>query len=271
MNYAAGNKENILSPVLHENRDGAARITLNRPERLNALTREMMLDLIRVVEDAVRSPEVRVIFLTGAGRGFCAGQDLSERDPRELSGPLDLAAIQRELFHPVIRTLAETEKPVMACVNGIAAGAGVGLALVADIVVAAQSASFAFSFAKIGLSVDAGVGLALARALGPARARGLLMLGETISAAEAERSGLIWKAVEDSSLLETQEALLQRLARIPRRSIAGIKRAVAAALSSANLNDYLASEAAFQGDAGAHSDYREGVLAFLERRAANFS
>jgi len=256
--------------VLYDIRDGAARITLSRPERLNALTREMMLDLIRVVEDAARSPDVRVILLTGAGRGFCAGQDLSERDPRELSGPLDLAAIQRELFHPVIRTLVETEKPVMACVNGIAAGAGAGFALVADIVIAAQSASFAFSFAKVGLSVDSGLGLALTRALGPARARGLLMLGETISATEAERAGLIWKAIEDSSLLEVREALLQRLARAPRRSVSGIKRAVAAASSCANLNDYLASEAAFQGDAGAHADYREGVLAFLERRAANF-
>ena len=126
---------------------GIARITLDRPAKLNALTRTLMLDLGAAVAEAAAREDVRVISLTGAGRGFSAGQDLSERDPRKLSGPLDLAAIQRELFHPIVTTLTGTPKPVVACVNGIAAGAGAGIALAADIVLAAESAKFVFSFA----------------------------------------------------------------------------------------------------------------------------
>ena len=248
---------------------GLARITLNRPDRLNALTRVMMVRLGKVVADVTKREDVRVISITGAGRGFCAGQDLSERDPRTLSEPLDLAAIQRELFHPVIRCLAETPKPVVTCVNGVAAGAGAGLALVGDIVIAAESANFAFSFAKVGLSVDAGLGRALAAGLGVQRARALLMLGETLAAADAAAAGLIWRAWPEDELAERHEALLRQLAATPRTAVSGIKTALAAA--HLDLDAYLDVEAAAQGRAGAHPDYAEGVLSFLERRPPVFS
>ncbi len=256
-------------PLLYSVECGVARLTLNRPERLNALTRRLMLDLGAAVADAAAREEVRAISLTGAGRGFCSGQDLSERDPRKLDGPLDVAAIQRELYHPILTTLAETPKPVIACVNGIAAGAGAGLALAADIVIAAESATFAFSFSKVGLSVDAGAGRALARSLGPPRAKALLMLGEALTAGEAARTGLIWRAVPDDAVGEAHEDLLARLAATPRGALAGIKAAIAE--SHRDLTAYLEAEAEAQGRAGAQPDYAEGVLAFLEKRPPRFS
>jgi len=256
-------------PVLLSIASGIARITLNRPRQLNALTRAMMLDLAAVLREVLGREDVRVISLTGAGRAFSAGQDLTERDPRLLAGPLDLAAIQRELFHPIVRAVAETAKPIVAAVNGVAAGAGAGLALAADIVLAAESARFVYSFAKVGLSVDAGLGRALAQSLGPARARALLMLGESQPAPEAAAAGLIWKAVPDETLAAEHAALLERLAATPVEALAGIKRAIAA--THLPLDDYLPTEAELQGRAGAHLDYAEGVLAFLERRPPRFS
>jgi len=249
--------------------DGVARLTLDRPERLNALTRALMLELRETLAEVTRREDVRVISLTGAGRAFCAGQDLSERDPRTLDGPLDLAAIQRELFHPVVRLMAETPKPVVACVNGVAAGAGAGLALAADVVLAGESARFVFSFAKVGLSVDAGLGRALALGLGAPRARALLMTGGTLTAAEAAAAGAIWRCVPDEDLAATLAELEGQMARVPRMAAAGIKGAVAAA--HLPLADYLEAEARLQGAAGAHPDYAEGVLSFLERRPARFA
>lgn len=248
---------------------GVARLVLNRPARLNALTRDLMVALRAALENADRRDDVRVISLSGAGRAFCAGQDLSERDPRVLDAPLDLAAIQRELFHPVIRAIAETSKPVVAKVNGVAAGAGASIALAADLVLACSSARFVFSFAKVGLSVDAGLGRSLVQAIGPARARGLLMTGGTLSAVDAAGVGLIWQAVPDENLNAVHDGTLRELAAAPRRAIAGIKKAVASA--DLPLPDYLAIEAELQGLAGAHPDYAEGVLSFLERRPAQFA
>ena len=248
---------------------GVARIAFNRPDKLNALTRVMLHELGSALDAAAENDDVRVISLTGRGRAFCAGQDLSERDPRKLGGPLDLAAIQRELFHPIVRKLRETPKPVVACVTGVAAGAGAGLALAADIVLASTDAKFALSFAKVGLSVDAGLGRALAQGLGPARARAALMLGETLTAKQAAEAGLIWAAVPDPELDAAHETLLERLTHTPRTALSGIKTAIAAA--HLPLNAYLEIEAAAQGRAGAHPDYSEGVLAFLERRPARFS
>jgi 2-(1,2-epoxy-1,2-dihydrophenyl)acetyl-CoA isomerase len=255
--------------VLYRVESGIAHITLNRPERYNALTRQLLLDLGPAIDNAAADDAVRVISLTGSGRGFCAGQDLSERDPRKLDGPLDLAAIQRELYHPVIRTLNETPKPVAACVNGIAVGAGAGLALAADIVLAAESASLAFSFARIGLAADAGVGRALINALGMPRAKAILMLGETLTADEAQRCGLIWRTVADGDLGREYQTLLNKLAATPRASLAGFKSALASA--HLTLPDYLEIEADAQGRAGRNPDYAEGVLAFLEKRKPDFS
>lgn len=258
------------TPVLFAVDTGIARITLNRPDRLNAVSRDLMLALNEAVAEAARRDDVRVISLTGAGRGFCAGQDLSERDPRRLDGPLDLAAIQRELFHPVVRTLQTTPKPVVACVNGVAAGAGAGFALAADIVLAEETAKFVFSFAKVGLSVDAGLGRALVQSLGPARARALLMLGGALTGAEAEAAGLIWKSLPADDLPAEHDRLLSQLAAAPRQALAGIKAAVAAA-ETQPLDSYLDTEAALQGRAGAHPDYAEGVLSFLEKRKPRFA
>ncbi len=249
--------------------DGIARITLTRPDRLNALTRNLMLDLADTLKRASEDDSIRVISITGSGRGFCAGQDLSERDPRKLDGPRDLEAIQKELFHPIVLAMRQAPKPVVACVNGIAAGAGAALALAADIVLASKSARFAFSFSKVGLSVDAGGGYALVKAIGPARTRAILMLGETLPATDAAQAGLIWKAVDDAELQTAHEALLSQLAASPRQALQSIKKAVTAA-ESATIETYLAEEARLQGLAGRDPDYAEGVLGFLEKRAPQF-
>lgn len=262
--------ETDAAPVLVSLENGVATITLNRPERLNALTRELMVLLRDIVEDVARNKAVRVVCLTGAGRGFCAGQDLAERDPRGRDVPFDLEAIQRELYHPVVRAITEMPKPVVASVNGIAAGAGVGLALACDIVIAGRSAKFIQSFAKVGLSADAGTGLALTRLLGSARAKALLMLAETISAEEAMNHGMIFKAVEDELLRKVTTELTRRLAGTPRMALSGIKRAIAVAETSPSLDAYLENEAGIQGDAGRHADYSEGVLSFLEKRKPRF-
>lgn len=248
---------------------GVARIVLNRPEKLNAVTRALLLELHSALADIMADDSVRVIVLTGEGRAFCAGQDLSERDPRQLEAPLDLAAIQRELYHPILLAMAGSDKPVIALVNGVAAGAGAGLALGCDIVIAAQSARFVFSFVKVGLSVDAGLGRQLVQGLGAARACALLMTGGALTAQEAAEAGLIWRAVDDDELYAAGDDLATELARAPKAAIAGIKRAIAAAHQP--LEDYLDTEATLQGRAGAAPDYAEGVLAFLERRKPGFS
>lgn len=256
--------------ILYSVEDAVASITLNRPERLNALTRELMLRLGEALRDADVREDVRVISLQGAGKAFCAGQDLAERDPRKQDRPFDLEAIQKELFHPVVRAIYATPKPVVACVSGVAAGAGASLALAADIVIAGTGVKFLLSFSNVGLSVDAGGGLALTRSLGVARTKALLMLGEGLSAEEAEAAGLIWKAIPDVELTGAHQALLKQLAEAPAAALAGVKQAVAAAVLAPDLESYLLEEARLQGVAGRHPDYAEGVLAFLERRKPVF-
>ncbi len=256
-------------PMLLTIGQGRADIVLNRPERLNALTRHLMEDLGAAITSVAAQDAIRVVTISGAGRGFCAGQDLSERDPRKLHGPLDLAGIQRELFHPVIRGIQDMGKPVIARVNGIAAGAGAALALACDIVLADENAKFAMSFAKVGLSVDAGLGKALVQGLGPARAKALLMLGETLDAKAAAAVGLIWKAVPADALDDSFETLVAQLRATPRASLSGIKRALADSYLHPDI--YFATEAERQGIAGKSPDYAEGVLAFLEKRSPNYS
>ncbi|WP_372602690.1 enoyl-CoA hydratase-related protein [Actibacterium sp.] len=258
------------SPLLYSRVDGIAHITLNRPERLNALTRDLLLAFAEAAQDAASRSDVRVISITGAGRAFCAGQDLADRDPRKLTAPLDLEKLQIELFHPVVTALIDAPQPVVACVNGVAAGAGSSLALAADMVIAGESAKFVQSFSNVGLSVDAGGGRALVRALGPARARAILMLGDFLTAEEAAESGLIWKAVPDDMLAAEHAALLKRLVAKPAMAMSGIKTALRAAQDMPDLQSYLAEEARLQGIAGRHPDYAEGVLAFLERRPPEF-
>ncbi len=259
-----------MENVLYDGTAGSATITLNRPDRMNALTQDLMEDLRRALEKAASDTKVRAVCLTGSGRGFCAGQDLSERDPRKHQHPFDLQRIQQELYHPVISLITEMDKPVVASVNGIAAGAGVGLALASDIVIAAEPAKFILSFSKVGLSVDAGGGWFLTQSLGPARARAALMLAEAITAEEAASAGMIYKSVPEAELRQETDALLTKLQATPRTSLAMIKKSVCAAMSSANLADYLCAESANQGVAGRDPDYPEGVLSFLEKRPAKF-
>jgi 2-(1,2-epoxy-1,2-dihydrophenyl)acetyl-CoA isomerase len=242
-------------------------VTLSRPSRLNAFTFTMLTELLAVLETLTRDAGVRAIILTGAGKAFCAGQDLSERDPRGRTEPFDLAAIQRSAYHPILRLLRETTKPVLCAVNGVAAGAGAGIALAADIVLMKRSASFLFSFIKVGLSVDAGLGFALVHSLGPARARALMMRGGIIGAEQAEYLGLVAECVDDDAFEERAAAIARELAASPVTALAGIKRAVEAAQTAADYAGYLEMEADLQGYAGHDPDYTEGVLAFLEKRA----
>jgi 2-(1,2-epoxy-1,2-dihydrophenyl)acetyl-CoA isomerase len=250
--------------------DGYCVLTLNRPARLNALTAELLTALTAALTRCRDDEAIRAVLLTGAGRAFCTGQDLSGRDPRKIEWPPKLDEIQKELFHPAVLALAALPKPVAVAVNGAAAGAGLSLALAGDIVITARTAQFIPSFAKVGLSVDAGAGWHLTRALGAARAKALLMTGQPLSAADAESAGLIWKCVDDGLLMAEAEALVAQLANGPTRAYAAMKKAVAAAESALSFEDYLCEEARLQGETGQTADYREGVLAFLEKRPPSF-
>ena len=254
--------------VLFAVADGLATITLNRPARLNALTGGLLAALRARLEEAA-DDRIRCILIAGAGRGFCAGQDLNERDPDKIAWPPDLEAAQKNLFHPIVTSIRTLAKPVVVAVGGVAAGAGASLALAGDIVVAGRSARFIQSFAKIGLSVDAGGGWQLARLLGPARAKGLLLTGGALSGEEAERLGLIWRCVPDDALADTVGELARGFAAGPTTAYAAIKAAMAA--TDGSFESYLAVEAAVQGVAGRSADYREGVSAFLAKRAPTFS
>jgi 2-(1,2-epoxy-1,2-dihydrophenyl)acetyl-CoA isomerase len=256
--------------VLAQSIDGYCRITLNRPKRLNALNAQMLTELHAALHQCENDDAIRAILITGSGRGFCAGQDLNERDPRIVEWPPDLERMQTELFHPAIHAIKRMAKPVIVAVNGIAAGAGASLALAGDIVLAARSAQFIQSFTKVGLSVDAGGGWYLTHALGAAKARGWLMTAGAMGAAEAAQAGLIWKCIDDNTLLPEAQSLASLLAKGPTRAYAAIKAAVAAAEATPNFESYLQEEAHLQGEMGRTADYREGVLAFLERRPADF-
>lgn len=261
----------MTSAVLVSQDDGIVRITLNRPKRLNALTQTLLADLRREVRCAVNRENVRVICIQGAGRAFCAGQDLSERDPRGREEAFDLEAIQKTEFHPLIRDIAQCDKPIVAKVQGVVAGAGIGLIAACDIVVAAESTKFAFSFSNVGLSVDAGGGWFCTYAMGAAKTRAALMLGETLTAEQADRLGLIWRSVPDSDLECESDAILSTISAKPRFALSRIKKAVQTAQDCADLESYLPLEARLQGEAGKHPDYAEGVLAFLEKRKPEFS
>lgn len=258
-------------PILNDTPSpGVRRITLNRPDRLNALTAQMLNELHAALDTAASDTTVRCVLLTGAGRAFCAGQDLNDRDPRKLETMPDLEAIQRTLFHPVVETMRTMQKPVVAAVQGVAAGAGSSIALAADIVIASRSAKFIQSFSKVGLSVDAGGGWHLTKALGAARARGLLLTGGMLQAPDALDAGLIWQCVEDDDLAPESEMLAGELASGPTTAYASIKSAIAAAETEPDLSAYLLKEAELQGIAGQTEDYREGVLSFFEKRKAEF-
>lgn len=249
--------------------DDIARITLARPARLNSFVVPMHVEL-RDALARTRDGRARVLVLTGEGRGFCAGQDLAERKFEDGLAP-DLGASIEANYKPLVLALQELDMPVIAAVNGVAAGAGASLAFACDIVLAARSASFVQAFCRIGLIPDAGGSYFLPRLAGTARALGMALTGEAVSAAQAEAWGLIWRAVEDTELAAETERLARHFATAPTRALALAKRAIHAAAAAPSLAAQLDLERDFQRELGRGDDYREGVMAFREKRPAVFT
>ncbi|WP_176083692.1 2-(1,2-epoxy-1,2-dihydrophenyl)acetyl-CoA isomerase PaaG [Martelella sp. HB161492] len=245
------------------------RVTLNRPEKLNSLNPEMHLALRAAFELAHEDGTIRAVLLTGAGRGFCAGQDLGDRDPRKGGPKPDLGETIDTYYNPNLRLIRTLEKPVICAVNGVAAGAGANIAFACDIVLAAKSAKFIQAFSRIGLIPDAGGSWSLTHILGEPRAKALAMTGEPLSAEKAADWGLIWKAVDDDSLMEEASALAEKLAAGPTKGLGLTKRLIQAA-STHDLSTHLDMERDCQREAGFSDDYAEGVTAFLEKRAPSF-
>lgn len=255
--------------ILFERLDGYAAVTLNRPDRLNAFNTEMHGELGDALETVESDGSVRALLLSGAGRGFCAGQDLSDRAAKPGQGPRDLGETIDRLYNPLIRRLRKLEKPVVAAVNGVAAGAGANLAFACDIVLAARSASFIQAFCRIGLVPDSGGTYFLPRLAGSANAMALALLGEAVPAERAQSMGLIWKCVDDDKLMDEARALARHLANQPTKGLALIKQALNASAGN-DLDRQLDLERDFQRIAGRTEDYREGVAAFLEKRKPQF-
>ena len=255
--------------ILYHNAAGIARITLNRPDRLNSFTSPMHAELRDALAKVGADETARVLLLTGAGRGFCAGQDLSDRAVAPGSTPVDLGESIESNYRPLVLGLRNLPMPVVCAVNGVAAGAGANIALACDIVIAARSASFIQAFCKIGLIPDSGGTYFLPRLLGTARAMGLAMLGDKLTAEQAEAWGLIWRCVDDAQLGATVDALLAQLAQAPTRGLAAIKRAIYGS-SNVALEDALTVERELQRELGYSADYREGVDAFLNKRPPAF-
>ena len=249
--------------------DGIAQLTLNRPDKLNSFTQAMHLE-VRAALDALQADKsVRVLVLTGAGRGFCAGQDLSDRAVEPGAQGVDLGASVEKFYAPLVLTLRSLPMPVICAVNGVAAGAGANLALACDIVIAGKSASFVEVFCKLGLIPDTGGTWILPRLIGHARATGLAMTGEKLSAERAEQWGLIWKCVPDEELQQEALAMATHFASAPTKGLAFTKKALQASYAN-TLPEQLKLEGEMMRELGYSHDYREGVAAFIAKRAPQF-
>jgi 2-(1,2-epoxy-1,2-dihydrophenyl)acetyl-CoA isomerase len=255
--------------ILLDIAEGYAVITLNRPDKLNSFNDIMHSELRDAVTRCESDAAVRALLITGAGRGFCAGQDLSDRNIAD--GPLpDLGDALEKNYNPMVRRLRALPKPVVCAVNGVAAGAGANLALACDLVLAARSANFIQAFCKIGLIPDAGGTYALPRLVGHARAFGLSMLGDKLPAEQAAEWGLIWRVVDDAGLMAEARKLCAHLAVQPTHALGLMKKALNASLDH-TLDQQLEVERNLQRTAGQSEDFREGVSAFLEKRPARFN
>ena len=253
--------------IIVEHEGPIARITLNRPDRLNSFNAQMHREMAEVVREQLG--DSRVVVLTGAGRGFCAGQDLNDRAVAADDHPVDLGMTVETSWNPLIRALTTMPQPVIARVNGVAAGAGANVALACDLVVAARSARFIQSFSAIGLIPDSGGTWVLPRLVGQARALALALTGEPLSAEKAEEWGMIWKCVDDEALDSEVDAIAQKLASLPPLGLAAIKKMMRESWSH-TLDEELNHQRNAMRRLGFSEDYREGVAAFLEKRQPTF-
>ncbi len=259
-----------METIQFELAEGIARLTLNRPDRLNSFNVQMHEEVRAVLERVRDDASARVLVLTGAGRGFCAGQDLGDRAVAPGTSAPDLGESIELRYKPLVLALRNLPKPVIAAVNGVAAGAGANIALACDVVIAAKSASFIQSFSKLGLVPDSGGTWTLPRLVGPARAIGLTFFGDKLNAEQAAAWGLIWRCVEDAELAPTVEQLARQLAVAPTRGLARTKEAIHTS-GGRTLEQQLDIERDFQRELGYSADYAEGVAAFTEKRAPKFT
>jgi 2-(1,2-epoxy-1,2-dihydrophenyl)acetyl-CoA isomerase len=255
----------IYETIRLEIEDGLAVLVLNRPDKMNALTTQMRAEVTDALKRAGR--EARVVVMTGEGRAFCTGQDLTDGGAN--SGPMDLERTLRDEYDPLIRAIVDSPIPVVAAVNGPAAGAGANIALAADVVIATQSAYFLQAFSRIGLIPDAGGTYTLPRAVGMAKAKGAALFAEKITAEQADAWGMIWEAVPDGEFEAVWRARARQLAEGPTKTYQAIIQAMDASLSN-SFDDQLALEAKLQGECGRSRDFSEGVLVFVEKRAPKF-
>jgi 2-(1,2-epoxy-1,2-dihydrophenyl)acetyl-CoA isomerase len=255
-----------MASILFEIRDRIGCITLNRPEKFNSFNREMALAMQAALDTCEEDPNIRSVYITGMGKAFCAGQDLGEVTGPE---PVSFEKILSEHYNPIIRKIRQLNKPVVCAVNGVAAGAGANIALCCDIVVAKKSASFIQAFSKIGLIPDSGGTFYLPRLVGFQKASALMMLGDKVSAAEAERIGMLYTCYEDDSFEKESYALAQTLSAMPTVGLALTKKALNASMQN-NIMDQLHEEDRLQRKAADTADYREGVAAFIEKRSPVF-
>ena len=256
--------------ILFEVSSGIARLTLNRPERLNSFNTTMHAEVRAALTAVEHDASARVLVLTGAGRGFCAGQDLGDRVVAPGGAAPELGASIESGYKPLILALRRLPLPIIAAVNGVAAGAGANIALACDLVLAARSATFVQAFSKIGLVPDSGGTWLLPRLVGHARAMGLALLGEKLPAEQAAHWGLIWRCVDDVELGAEVDTLARQLALAPTRGLARTKQAMLEGWSR-TLEQQLDVERDYQQELGHSADYAEGVAAFMEKRAARFS
>jgi 2-(1,2-epoxy-1,2-dihydrophenyl)acetyl-CoA isomerase len=256
-----------MSFILCEVKDNLAMVMLNRPDKFNAFNREMALQLQQVLDECAHNDNIRAISITGSGKAFCAGQDISELVGDE---PIGIDKILCEHFNPIIRRIRTLQKPVIAAVNGVAAGAGANIALACDIVIAAESASFIQAFSKIGLIPDSGGTFILPRLIGFQKASAIMMLGDKIGAEDAAQMGMIYKVFSDEVFWVESERIISTLANMPTSALALTKQALNESISN-NLEAQLSLEDELQRKAAKSEDYKEGINSFLEKRPAQFT